>query len=222
MAMLGLIGGVISAFGAIQAGQAQKASADYQAAVARNNKIIAEQSAVYDLQSGQVEEQASRMKYGEAIGEAKAAQSASGIETETGSAPKARQTIQLMEELDAATIADRAGLSAYYKRVQGTNFEAEARLREFEGKQAVTASYFSAAGSLIGGLSSMMGSGGGGSMFGGSGSVAPKWNEMASTGPSYEPFKSTYGPYSSGPYPTVRPSYYSGGTRLPTVAGFPG
>jgi hypothetical protein len=199
--MLGLLGGIISAVGAIQAGQSQKAEADYQAAVARNNKVIADQNAVYEVQAGQVEEQASRMKYGEVLGEEKAQQGASGIQTESGSAPKVRQTTQLMSELDAATIADNAAYRAYGLRTQGTNFESQARLYEFQGKQAETASFFNAAGSIIGGFSSMVGSGGMSGMsgmFGGSGAVAPKWDAFSSD---------------NVVLPTPRPDYYG---ALPT------
>lgn len=208
MAMLGLIGGVIGAIGAIQQGQAEAAQGKYQAAVAKNNQIISEQSAVYELQAGQVEEQASKMKTGQVIGEAHAAQGASGLETESGSAVKVRGTTGLIGDIDAATIRSNAAERAREYRIQGVNFDAQAGLYEMQAKQAQVASMFSAAGSIVGGLSSAFGSSGGmgmGSMFG-SGSVAPKWNEMAAT-PTYTPFASTYGPYTSGPYPTARPAY---------------
>ena len=202
MAMLGLIGGLISAVGSLQAGAAGKAQADYQAAVARNNKVIAEQNAVYEVQAGQVEEQASRMKYGEAIGEEKAQQAASGVLTESGSAPKVRQTTQLMSELDAATIADNAAYRAYGLRTQGQNFESQARLYEFQGQQAQTASFFNAAGSIIGGFSSMVGSGGMNSMFGGGGAVSPKWDAFSSATPLSPDY------YGAVPTPNPRRSTY--------------
>src|SRR4249920_2756752 len=112
MAFLSIIGGVVGAIGAMQQGAAEAAQAKYQAAVAKNNKIIAEQSAVYTLQAEHVEEGASRIKTGQVIAQAHAEQGASGVETESGSPVKVRQSTAAVGEMDAMTIWNNAQMKA--------------------------------------------------------------------------------------------------------------
>jgi hypothetical protein len=180
MAFLGLIGGIISAVGAMQQANAQANAAEYQGQVARNNKIIADQNAVYERQAGQVEEQTVRMKTHETISEAHAIQAASGVETEMGSPVEVRKTTAIVGELDAVNTYLNAQRRAYEYVVQGTNYEAQAGLYDYQAKEERTAGMISALGSIVGGFSSIAGSFGGGG--GGGGFSAATGTGIASGG----------------------------------------
>src|SRR5678815_675005 len=75
----------ISAYGAYQQGQAGEAAGKYQAQVAKNNAIIAEQNAQFELQKGERESEAQNYKTRALLGHQKAGQAASGIDVNTGS-----------------------------------------------------------------------------------------------------------------------------------------
>src|ERR1700687_617350 len=83
--LIGLVGGVISAVGTISAGMAQKNAMDYQAQVAANNAIIAQQNATYAIEAGQSKAATQSLKEAETGGEIKAAMAANNVDVNTGS-----------------------------------------------------------------------------------------------------------------------------------------
>ncbi len=89
-AVAGLAGAGISAFGAMETGQAQSEAAAYQAQVARNNATIAQQNANLQIQSGEVQASNQSMATRGAVGATKAGEAASGVDVNTGSFPNVR------------------------------------------------------------------------------------------------------------------------------------
>jgi hypothetical protein len=158
LAMVSLAGTVLSAgmgaMGAIQQGQAQADAANYQAAVARNNQIIAQQNATREAATGREQAQVKDFENAAKMGGILAAQGASGVDIGSGTSKEVRQSAQQIGRLDTQTIMDTA-----LQRVRGFNVEASsqgatAQLDTMRAGQAQQAGFLGAAGSLIGGASS--------------------------------------------------------------------
>ncbi len=154
-AVTGVAGAGVSAFGAYESGQAKAASANYQAQVAKNNAMIARQNAVWEAQSGVAKESAQGMKTAASAGAAKAAQGASGIDVNTGSAANVRQAIAKLGAVDIGTQRSNTAKAVYGYEVAATSDTAQSQLLEAEGKQAGIAGDISALGTFLTGASSV-------------------------------------------------------------------
>jgi hypothetical protein len=152
---LGVLGLGAQVFGGLKQGSAQAASANYQAQVARNNAVIAEQNAQYAIKAGAQEATTQGMKNRAVMGKIMAAQAASGVDVNTGSAVDVQRSQRETGLLDTMTIDHNALLKAYGYRAAGTSFQGQATLDEAEGRQARTGSQIGAAGTLLGGASSL-------------------------------------------------------------------
>lgn len=135
----GLVGAAINAGASGDALRAQSANAAYQAQVARNNAAIATQNATMDTQSGEIAAVNQGLKTRAAVGKTLAAQGASGIDVNVGSAPKVRAAESELGLLDAMTIRSNAAKKAYADTVQATSFTAEGGLLGQEASQATSA-----------------------------------------------------------------------------------
>lgn len=149
-----LLGGGISAMGAIESGKATSAAASYQAQVAANNAAIAKQNAELAMQSGEQQVGISQMRTRAAVGTTKAGQAASGVDVNRGSSVDVRAGEAEMGMLDALTIRSNAAKNAYGYQVQATSDTAQGQLYSMEAKQAQTAGDISALGSAIGSVGS--------------------------------------------------------------------
>lgn len=154
-AIAGVAGAVISGAGAIQAGQAQQKAATYQAQVAKNNSLIAEQNAQHAEEAGLAQAQASSLKARATSGRIRAAQAASGIDVNTGSAVDVQESAAEQGHQDTETVMSNAELQAYGYRSQGTGFNAQAGLDEQVARQAPIGAAFSATGGLLSSASSV-------------------------------------------------------------------
>lgn len=159
-------GAAMSAYGAIQQGKAANAQANYQAAVARNNQVIAERQAEATIDAGRAVESNKRLEMASLAGTARARAAASGIDAgyEAGagggnSAADIQESIGLVGEADALTIRSNYARQAYTYQVAGMNAGAEGELALLTGRNALTASRISAFSSVLSGA----------------GSVADKW-----------------------------------------------
>ncbi len=150
-----VIGAGVSAAGAYSTGQANSASAGYQAQVARNNAIIAEQNAQFELQKGNVETENQNYKTRALVGTQKATQAANGLDVNSGSPLDVRRSTTELGHLDALTLLNNAAAKAAGYRAAGANYTAEAGLDEMKASSAKKAGAFSVASSLIGGVSSV-------------------------------------------------------------------
>jgi hypothetical protein len=141
----------IGAYGQYQAGQAAKQAGDYNAAIARNNQIIAERAAVDAEKRGEIAADEQRRKTARIAGAQRAAFGSSGLALDSAYSMDILGDTAAFGELDALTIKSNAQREAYGYRVQGMNYAAEEVMSRVRGKNANTAGMISAASTLIGG-----------------------------------------------------------------------
>jgi len=145
----------LQAVGTISQAQAAKKQANYQAQVAMNNQIIANQNADAATQVGNAQENQKRQQVRQVIASQRAAQASSGIDINSGSALDVQSDTAALGELDALTIRDNASRQARGFRQQGLNYGAQAQLDRAAGQSALTGGYLSAAGQLMSSASSV-------------------------------------------------------------------
>lgn len=144
----------IGAIGAMSAASAQKAQAEYQAQVARNNQLIAEQNARASVEMGETRAQAESFKSRAAGAAAEVGQASSGIALESPSLQDVRRSQASLGRLNVENVMQQARLQAYGYESQATNYGAQAGLYSMVGRQASTAGFLGAAGSLLTGATS--------------------------------------------------------------------
>jgi len=135
--------------------QAQQEQASYQADVARNNQVIAQQNAKAALDAGETEAQTQRIKTAALVGQQRSAAAGSGLDPNVGSAADLQGDAAFLGEQDVNTIKHNATLQAYGYQVQGTTAAAQAGLYEAQAKAAGGNGLLSAGGSLAGGASTV-------------------------------------------------------------------
>lgn len=128
----------LGVYSAVQSGAAQKDAAEFNAAVARNDAIAAQQQAASESR-----QLSRRNRLRAATRRARFA--ASGIEL-SGSAEDVMFDSAVQDELDRQNAIYRGELRARRSK-------AEAGLQEAMGRNAVTSSYLNAAGTFFGGVS---------------------------------------------------------------------
>lgn len=141
----------VAAYGAIQQGQAAKASAAYQAQVAQNNATIAGMNANAEIEKGNQQLQAAQEESSQRQGMIRAVMGAGGIDLSSGSALRNQEGVAEVDSLNQATITSNAARAAWNYRNQGANFEAQAGLDRTQGSNAATAGYMSGFSSLLSG-----------------------------------------------------------------------
>lgn len=116
--VLGGIGGALSG----------RQQADYQARVARNNENIARWNSYNAKQQGEVAATNEGLKGRAVVGAIAAAQGASGIDMNSGSAVSVRADAASLAQLNAMTIKSDAARRAYGYDIMAKNYHAEAKL----------------------------------------------------------------------------------------------
>lgn len=149
---LSIAGTGVSALGQISSANAASENAAYQAAVANNNQIIANQNAQYAAQAGQAAVTRQQLIERDKVGGLIAAMGASGIDPNTGSAARVRKSAGDIGQLDVENKGQEAALRVYGFRTQATNYEAQSKLYQQEADQAPLAGLISAGGTLLNGL----------------------------------------------------------------------
>lgn len=147
--------GAVGAMGASNQAKSMSAMSGYQAGVARNNQIIAEQNAQHALESGATAAENQSMKTAATLGEQKATQAASGLDVNSGSPLDVRKSTASLGWLDAMTILSNAGEKAAAYRAQKLNFESEEQLDLMKAKNYDTAGKYAVASSLLGSATSV-------------------------------------------------------------------
>jgi hypothetical protein len=150
-----VIGTGVQMIGGYEQSQAQAASANYNAQVARNNQIIAQQNAQIALDQGNVAEQAQRQKTAQLIGADLAQEAASGVNPNSGSALDVRSSDAQIGELNALTTRYNAALKARDYENQASSFGAQAELYSAQAGWDQTAGFLNMGSSLLGGASSV-------------------------------------------------------------------
>jgi hypothetical protein len=112
-----------STAGAYTQSKAQKQQAKYQAAVARNNAIVAERAATDARERGEKEELNFRKQLSQLKGKQRAAFSGSGVVVDEDSPLDVLAETAELGEIDALTIRNNAEREAYGFENQARNFE---------------------------------------------------------------------------------------------------
>lgn len=142
---------VMGGMGAIQQGNAQAASAQYNAQVADMNAKLAERQARDVVERGQVEEQQQRAKTAAIMGQQKAAMAANGVDLKFGSPLDTLVDTATMGELDALTIRANTYREERDTRQQAANLRGQSGMYRAEAKSAKTGGYLNAFGTILGG-----------------------------------------------------------------------
>lgn len=154
---MALAGAGVSAVGTIASGEANQASAAYQATVAQNNAVIANQNAVQAEQAGNAAAQNQSLKGAAALGKVKANQAASGIDVNTGSAVNVQVGEREANQFSTENVFHNDLLQAYGYRVNAENATAESQLDTAKSEEAVPAAALSATGGLLSSAASVGG-----------------------------------------------------------------
>lgn len=155
-AVASIAGTAMSVMGQMQAGDAAAKSAEYNAAVARNNQIVADRQADDAVKRGQVAEDEQRRKTAQIKGAQRAALGASGVALDSGSPLDILGDTAAFGELDALTIRNNASREAYGYKVQGMNFAAEAGLADARGAAAKQSALIGAGATLLSGAGNVI------------------------------------------------------------------
>lgn len=150
-------GGVLGATGDVLSGVGRSQMAQYSAAVAANNAVIARQNAGADITAGQYEGSTSLLRTGEQVGAERAAQGANNIDVNSGSALKVQQSTREVGALDAAMIHYNAARAAYGEDVQAASLTAQSRLDKMAAGGAAASGLFRAGDTLLSSASSLAG-----------------------------------------------------------------
>ena len=150
-------GAANSAAGARKAGAATSAADMYQAQIAAYQAAIDRQNAEWASQAGEINASNSGLKTRAAIGQEKAATSAAGIDSTTGSARQVQAATEQIGMQEAQTIRSDAAKQAYGYTVKASNDEAQAQLDMMGAGNAVTAGNIQADSSLLSGASTVAG-----------------------------------------------------------------
>ena len=149
------LGGIGKAISSFETGQSQQQMYDYQAGIANLNAQIAYQNANYAQQIGGIQAADAGIAGGQKMGQIKAAQGASGLDVNTGSAVDVRASQALITGQNIAAIRSNAAKTAYDYRVQGVGFGAEAQLDVTAGKTSAISGDINALSSIVGAASSV-------------------------------------------------------------------
>jgi hypothetical protein len=184
---MSLLGGITKATGQQAAGEAGGARYQYQAAVYRNNKLIADQAAKDSIQSGKEKAQVSQLKTAQIIGQQRAELAAKGIQVDTDTSVEAMVDAARIGNMDQETIQRNAERQALALKLQGIGYEMQAQMAERAAKDTKKAgdnSFFSTllgtAGNVATKWMSMGGGSGGGMDFSGTSNSTIAWNDNTS------------------------------------------
>jgi hypothetical protein len=150
-----LLGGLTSALGSFIGGQSQQEMYNYQAGVAKLNAQIAQQNSAYATQVGELQATNAGLQGAQRLGQIKAAQSASGLDVNTGSPAAVRVSQKQVTGFDVAAIRSNAAKTAYNYEVSAVSDVAQANIDTLAGENARTSGMISADASLIGAASSV-------------------------------------------------------------------
>ena len=127
-------GTILSTVGAMRQSQAVKDKANYDAAVQRNNAIIAERKAVAIEKKGELEAAQKRLQTKQLKSHQLVTLAGQGIDVADEDVVNLLAETAELGELDAQAIRSDAAREAYSVRVQKTGFETQAELSGFEAR----------------------------------------------------------------------------------------
>lgn len=161
-----LAGGLLSAFGASKEGAATQSMYNYKAQVAKINADINRQNAGWARDKGETEATQYGMKAAQQRGSIRAAQGASGLDVNSGSAKEVQRSQEAIKDIDMSQIRSNAAKIAYDYETKAFMDENQSKLDTMAGEYAKEAGGIKAAGSILGTVST----------------VSSKWQQGSSIG----------------------------------------
>lgn len=154
-----VLGGAVSAFGQVRAGQAANAQGKYEQAVAEQNRKI-ELNARDDANNrGNIEQLKHWRKVAQHQGEQRAGLAASGLDLTFGSAFDLQQDTLRTGMEDSWTIGENTRREAGGFEINASNYANQGQAARMKGKAALTAGYLGAASTILGTASQVAGMG---------------------------------------------------------------
>jgi hypothetical protein len=150
-----MTGSVAGGIGDLVEGFAGGKAADFQAQIARNNAQIARFNAAGATQAGEQAAFSSMLRTRDIVGRTKAAQAASGIDVNSGSAVSVQASERMFGMLDALTIRSNAARAAYGYQAEAGNEIARSKMLKQRGKMARISGLMDASGTILEGASSV-------------------------------------------------------------------
>ena len=144
-----MAGAGLSAAGAIQQGNAQAQSANYNSQVAANNALIAKQNATYSAGASSANTTTEGLKVRQQDANLRAALAANGIESDSGSASSVEAGQHEVGALDVATVANKGAQAVYGYTTQETGYTAQSGLEKLQAGSDEEAGYLKAGSSLL-------------------------------------------------------------------------
>mgnify|MGYP003649067475 CR=1 FL=1 len=148
-ANLALMGTVISTVGMIQQGQAAGSQAAFQAGVANNNAIIAQQQATRARQQARIDSQDYSRQQSDLMASRRALLGTTGGDAGAGSALAVSSDFAGESVLNTLRIRNQGEVNANRLEQEVMNQRAQAGLYGMQGRQAVKSSYYKAGGNLF-------------------------------------------------------------------------
>jgi len=148
-ANIAAVGTIISTVGMIQQGQAAGSQAAFQAGVANNNAIIAQQQATRARQQARIDSQDYSRQQSDLMASRRALLGTTGGEAGAGSALAVSSDFAGESKLNAMRIMNQGEVNANRLEQEVMNQRAQAGLYGMQGRQAVKSSYMKAGGNLF-------------------------------------------------------------------------
>ena len=148
-ANLALIGTLVSGYGMLQQGQAAGSQAAFQAGVANNNSIIAQQQATRARQQARIDSQDYSRNQSDLLASRRALLGTTGGEAGAGSALAVSSDFAGESKLNAMRIMNQGDVNANRLEQEVMNQKSQAGLYGMQGRQAVKSSYYKAGGNLF-------------------------------------------------------------------------
>lgn len=145
----------IGAIGAQQSAAATSSAMNYQAQVARNNALIAQQQAQAETAAGDITAQNRLVQAGQQTAAVRAAAGASGLDPNEGSPVRLQSDTEKLGMLDALTIRNNAARRAYGYQAAATGETAQAGLYGAAAQNAQNAGIINSFGSVLAGVSNV-------------------------------------------------------------------
>lgn len=156
---MGFYGAMQQAEGAKYEGEAKANMYNYQAGVAEINKHIQLQNADWARNAGEVEASISGMKSRQQMGEIAAAQSGSGVDVNSGTAVRVRDSQHDVAAYDQSLIRNKAAKAAYGYEVEAFQQGEQAKIYRMGADYSRKSGEIKAKTSIIGGAASLLNQG---------------------------------------------------------------
>jgi hypothetical protein len=151
----GIAGGVASAAGTAQSSAAQSQAYTYQAGIAAQNQLIAQQNESYALMQGEQQAAQSGMKARSQAGQIRAAQGASGLNVNTGTNVDVQKGQSQIAGMEQTAIRSSSAKAAYDYDISGFQAGEQANLYKMAAANVKSAAPLAEAASILGSASSV-------------------------------------------------------------------